>query len=98
MARKDRSFTGRDIARLYCKNLSEADKDIAAYFIDNCGSVNLDEIVLRALADKYKPDTARSLFFEAVADLIEGGDDLLAGVLEFIRNIAGDDTLLLPPP
>jgi len=86
MARKDRRFKGADVARLYCKNLDEGQREIAAYLMDNCGAQNFTEEVLRALADYYKPDTTRSLFFEAIADIVKGGDDLIGEILKLLPD------------
>lgn len=100
MARKDRSFTGTDIARLYCRNLTEEERAIAAALFDRCGEKDFDQLLLKALADFYKKDTTKSLFFEALADILAGGEDFFGGLLDYVGGLldGGDETPLLPAP
>ena len=91
MARRDRRFTGYDIARLYCRNLSDEQKQIAAYLFDHCGPMEFDEAILRALADYYTKETPKSLFFEALADLVSGGEDFVGGIIKYIKSLLGND-------
>lgn len=91
MARKDRRFTGQDIARLYCRNLSDEQQQVAAYLFEHCGPMEFDAAILRALSDYYTKETPKSLFFEALADLIEGGEDFVGGLIEYVSGLFGNN-------
>lgn len=81
MPRRDRSFTGADIARLYCRNLPREQRAVATLLFDECmpgtpGERDFIISVLGLLADavEISPIPASALISKALKLLRDAAD------------------------
>lgn len=98
MPRKDRRFTGEDVARLYCRNLAAPQKEICRVMMAECAGSAISEqaiaVVLRLLADGAEVGSVPLLptLLDALADVVEHPDNYLIENLIDDMGLVGEPT------
>lgn len=94
MPRKDRRFTGEDIARLYCRNLSTPEKKLARKLFEDCptGKKTSDKTLAEIIriVSEIAESAAVPLVptaLELLADAVETGD---TSYIESVIGLAGE--------
>lgn len=83
MPRRDRSFTGADIARLYCRNLPQEQRAVATLLFDEC--------VPGTPADKQFIVSVLGLLADAVELSSLPAAGILSAALGFLRDAADQE-------
>lgn len=99
MPRKDRSFTGADLARLYCRNLPRDQRAVATLLFDECvpGTPSDKQFivaVLGLLADavELSPLPAAGVLSQALGFLRDAADQDFTA--EEVREYLGSEFLV----
>lgn len=97
MPRRDRRFTGEDIARIYCANIDSPQKEIARIMMAECPLIGAatDAVLgktLRLMAEVADASNIPLLGFalNALADAVEEPDDYQLKLLIDNMGLVGD--------